>query len=231
MVYMSVLVHSDTHLKLLKEPSALSKIVFSGFLVGITGIVLFGSESWLAKAVLGVVTIGLSCFIMDNYEICEFNKEQREVYLTRLHWSQYLLGQVITLGPQPHVIVKLKDIKDARIEEQMGDTGKKAFQVALFLYSGVHLGLTEVFTTDPVEEHEAVVKKIMDFLDIKTSPVSLDVDDDEAKELTEEEKSSEDDLDDDDEEDEDDDFEQISKADVEDFVEDEAVCTETLAKV
>ncbi|XP_005095849.1 uncharacterized protein LOC101857869 [Aplysia californica] len=204
MVYMSVLHDSDTRLKLLREPSLLSKAVFIGFLIGVIGVFLFGSESCFFKVLIGLVTVGLSFFMVDNYEICEFDKEQGEVRLSRLHWFQYLLD----VGMQPYIVVKLEDIKDVKIEEQGGDAGKRSFQVALSLYSGVQLGITEIFTTDPIEQHKALSKKIMSFVSSTAPTYGVD---DVDKESRDEDKSSEDD--------DEDDFEQISKADLEDMEE------------
>lgn len=66
----------------------------------------------------------------------------------------------MTLKPQkflPHfsffvsaVNVNVKDIKDVSVEEQKDSSIGMARQVALVLESGIRLGITEVFTSNPV---------------------------------------------------------------------------------
>lgn len=189
---------TDSQLRLLREPTFLSKAVFVGFFVGLIGIFLFGSESFIFKVLIGLCAAGLSCLIVDNYEICEFDKMRSEVRMTRLHWCQYMLNTLISIGSPPYVKAKLEDIKDVRVEEQGGPTGGKAYQVILSMDTGVQLGVTEVFTTDDISEHEGIAQLIRSFLG-DLSPLGIE---DEADDEQEEVSSSEDD------------FEQISQADL-----------------
>ena len=48
------------------------------------------------------------------------------------------------------VTVKLEDIKSAEVEHQ-GEGDGEAKQVVLCMHNGVHLGITEVFTTDDLQ--------------------------------------------------------------------------------
>ncbi|KAH9503975.1 hypothetical protein Btru_067479 [Bulinus truncatus] len=198
MGYMQVEKHTETQLRLLREPTFLSKAVFVGFFVGVLGIFFFGSESFIFKALIGLCATGLSCLIVDNYEICEFDKKASEVRMTRLHWCQYILSKMISLRSPPYVRARLEDIRDVRVEEQGGPNGGRAYQVILSLESNIQLGVTEVFTTDDISEHDRIARLIRSFLgDMPCSQMDNEADDED-----EEASSSEDD------------FEQISKAEL-----------------
>ncbi|KAK0049253.1 cytochrome b-245 chaperone 1 [Biomphalaria pfeifferi] len=210
MGYMQVEKHTETQLRLLREPTFLSKAVFVGFFVGILGIFFFGSESFIFKALIGLCATGLSCLIVDNYEICEFDKTANEVRMTRLHWCQYILNKMVSLGSPPYVKARLEDIRDVRVEEQGGPNGGRAYQVILCLDSGIQLGVTEVFTTDDISEHENMARLISSFLgDLPGTLIDEEADDEE-----DEASSSEDD------------FEQITKAELVDLEQEDKEETE-----
>ncbi|GFO28650.1 chromosome 17 open reading frame 62 [Plakobranchus ocellatus] len=214
MAYMTVKKQTEAELSLLREPSFLSKAVFIGFFVGIFGIFLFGSESFVFKVLIGVGAACLSCLIVDNYELCDLDKTKSEVRITRMHWFQHFMNQFNLLAAQPYVTANLKDIKDVRVEEQEGSgSGSKAYQVVLSLNSGIHLGITEVFTTDDVSVHEKVAKVIKNFLGCLPP---LKADDEADDEQDEEEESDAGQVSSSASED---DFEQISRADLDDMEE------------
>lgn len=206
MAYVTVKKQTATELSLLREPSFLSKAVFVGFFVGIFGIFLFGSESFFFKVLIGLAAACLSCLIVDNYEMCDFDKNKSEVRITRLHWFQHFLSQFNLLPTQPYVTADLKEIKDVRVEEQEG-SGSKAYQVVLSLETGICLGVTEVFTTDDVSVHEKVAKQIKTFLGGLPPLKADDEADDEREEEGEDDQVSSSCSEDD--------FEQITKADIE----------------
>ncbi|RUS79331.1 hypothetical protein EGW08_012916 [Elysia chlorotica] len=210
MAYMTVKKQTATELSLLREPSFLSKAVFVGFFIGIFGIFLFGSESFFFKLLIGAGAACLSCLIVDNFEICDFDKEKSEVRITRMHWFKHFLNQFNLLPAQPYVKVNLKDIKDVRVEEEEGNgSGSKAYQVVLSLEAGISLGVTEVFTTDDVSVHEKVAKQIKNFLGglppLKADDEADDEHEEEEDEGKDEQMSSSC---------SEDDFEQISRADL-----------------
>ncbi|CAG5124248.1 unnamed protein product [Candidula unifasciata] len=207
MGYMSIKKHTDTQLSLLREPTFLSKAVFVGFFIGVVGIIVFGSESLFFKILIGLGATLLSFLIVDNYEICEFDKITSEVRITRLHWCQYLLGCFGCIGTSPYVKARLEDIKDVRVEEQEGNSSGRAYHVVLSLHSGIQLGVTEIFTTDDLSEHESTAKLIRSFLG-DLPPVEV---------------GNEADVEDEDISSSEDDFEQISPAELEDLNETEDV--------
>ncbi|BFZ17705.1 hypothetical protein BsWGS_20744 [Bradybaena similaris] len=212
MGYMSVKKHTDTQLCLLREPTFLSKAVFVGFFIGVVGIIVFGSESLFFKILIGLGATGLSFLIVDNYEICELDKISSEVKITRLHWCQYLLScfRFRYIGTPACVKARLEDIKEVRIKLQEGNTsGKAAYHVILSLQNGIQLAVTEVYTTDPISEHEYIAYLICSFIK-ELSPVEIDPGD---NVYDEEISTSEDD------------FEQISQAELEDLEETKDVMT------
>lgn len=214
MVYMSVMSHTDQHLRLVRGPSLLSKVIFLGIIVGPLGVILFGAESFLSKAALGIIAVMVSSLIIDNYEICDIDKETGEARLTRLHWSQYLVGMLSGSSHKPYATVKLQDISSVSVEEQLGEGDKSPCQVVLRLNSGVMLGITEVFTSDPRGEHNEIVKVITDFIgcpkSTKVVNKNTELSGKQDLQMPSDNDSQDSDVDDED-------FEQISKADVADF--------------
>jgi len=218
MAYMTILEHTDGSLKLIRKPSQLSQIILVGLLVGVFGVINFGTDSFLYKALIGLVAVAFSTFMMESYEICEIDREEGEARLSRLHWSQYLVGLVWKKDLQPHALLKFSDIASVDVTPQ--DADKYAHQVVLTMHSGVHLGITEAFTDERKEEHEAIAKVITDFLKATPQTGKGDVVRNVAK-VDDDNVLSSDDDDDSHDDGEDSEFENISKADIEGFQEED----------
>lgn len=208
--YITVQSQNDSYLKLVRKPTLFSQFILIGMLIGIMGVIFFGtSDSFLKNAALLILVVGVSISTGEGFEVCELDLAAGEARLSSPTVGQHLLAHLLPAYCLPYVqVVKLSDVKSADVEIQESDN--TAHRVILRT-EYEKFGITKIFTHDPVKDLDAVAEKINKLLKIN-SPVEKDnmvestVDDDYSTD-----ENSQDDVDSE--------FETISKADVEGFEE------------
>ncbi|ESO85797.1 hypothetical protein LOTGIDRAFT_204604 [Lottia gigantea] len=168
MGYVTIKESTNDKLILTREPGIYAWSILLGAVTFGLGAAYYGSDYiiWKIMYVSGAVYIGISC--MDEWEICELNKETKEIRLKRTSMLQKLLPFYFE---QHTVVSNLDEIVDVRIEEQDVKYFGKSYQVALVLSSGISLGVTDAFTFGNDSDHKQIAEKIKKFLDLENRPV------------------------------------------------------------
>jgi len=211
MAYMTIQTQTESYLKLIRKPTLLSQFILAGMLVGVFGVIFFGiSETFLKNAALWILVLAVTIYTGEGYDICELDIAADEARLCSLHWGQHLLGGLLPRALRPQVQVwKLSDIKSADVETQDSDDHARRVILSTEYDS---FGIAKTFTHD--SDHETIAETVNTFLNkVTVKQEDYIVENMEVDDSTDE--NSQDDVDSE--------FENISKADVEGFEEENEI--------
>ncbi|KAM4691188.1 cytochrome b-245 chaperone 1 [Rhinophrynus dorsalis] len=163
-MYMQVESHSGTLLHLKRNPSIRSW----SLLVGISSVGLaaafYSTDTWAWKLfyVAGCVFVALQN--LEDWEEAIFDKKSGKATLKTYNLYRKLL--TLCQGGQEQVVVLLKEIRDANVEEEKVRYFGKGYVIVLRLVTGISHPLTQSAVLGGRSDVEAVNKLLTSFLEL-----------------------------------------------------------------
>ncbi|KAL4240789.1 hypothetical protein ACF0H5_001577 [Mactra antiquata] len=161
MVYVTVQEDTENRLYLTRKPTLNSWAILVGCSSVGLGIVYYGNDPLWMKAIYLVLGCMMGLSSMDDWEECDFNKEEGVLRLKR-----YSIWDVIMCQKEHVVVAQIPEIVSTSIEVEKGSYFGDTYQIVLKLSTGFFIGLTQSFTYGPSTEHEQIAEKIHKFLNL-----------------------------------------------------------------